>query len=303
MTPRSREDRSDVRAQGLQSRRREGPQELERAGLCRQGRIREALRRRASRSPTSSGASRASASTGSSPIRASRTPRSNIPTSRSNGSRTARSTSRPTASTGISRSAASRPRSSGSPTIRTSRCQAHHLSRAARECLQVRQCAEGARRQARRPRHDLPADDPGSGLRHARLRAHRRDPFRRVRRLLAGLARGPHRGLQVVLRHHRRRGLARRPQGPAEGEYRRSHRRKWPGWTKVLVVRRTGGEGAMDARPRSLARRRARQGRAPTARRRRWTRRTRCLFSTRPARRESPRACCTRRAAISSSPR
>ena len=41
------------------------------------------------------------------------------------------------------------------------------------------------------------ADDPGSGLRDARLRAHRRDPLGRVRRLLAGLARRPHRGLQV----------------------------------------------------------------------------------------------------------
>ena len=37
----------------------------------------------------------------------------------------------------------------------------------------------------RRPRHHLPADDPRGGLRHARLRAHRRRPFGRVRRLLA----------------------------------------------------------------------------------------------------------------------
>ena len=56
----------------------------------------------------------------------------------------------------------------------------------------------------RRPRHHLSADDPGSRLRHARLRAHRGDPFRGVRRLLAGLARGPHHRLQVEAHRHRR---------------------------------------------------------------------------------------------------
>ena len=39
---------------------------------------------------------------------------------------------------------------------------------------------------------------------------HRRDPFDRLRRLLAGCAGRPHRRLQVDLRHHRRRGPARR---------------------------------------------------------------------------------------------
>ena len=71
--------------------------------------------------------------------------------------------------------------------------QAHHLSRIAPRSLPPGQCAEGQRGQARRPRHHLSADDPGSGLRHARLRAHRRDAFHRVRRFLARLARGPHR--------------------------------------------------------------------------------------------------------------
>jgi hypothetical protein len=37
-----------------------------------------------------------------------------------------------------------------------------------------------------RPRHHLHADDPGGGLRDARLRADRRGPFGGVRRLLAG---------------------------------------------------------------------------------------------------------------------
>ena len=62
--------------------------------------------------------------------------------------------------------------------------------------LPLRQCAEGARRQEGRPRHDLPADDPRGGLRDAGLRAHRRGPFGRVRRLLARRARRPHRGLR-----------------------------------------------------------------------------------------------------------
>ncbi len=53
---------------------------------------------------------------------------------------------------------------------------------------------------------------PGGGLRDAGLRAHRRDPLGGVRRLLAGIARRPHRGLPVQGRHHRRRGPARRPQ-------------------------------------------------------------------------------------------
>ena len=61
--------------------------------------------------------------------------------------------------------------------------------------LPLRQRAEGARRQEGRPRHDLHADDPRGGLRDARLRADRRGPFGRVRRLLAGLAGRPHRGL------------------------------------------------------------------------------------------------------------
>ena len=89
-----------------------------------------ALRARASRSPTSSGARRASASTGSSPTPRSRTRPSPIPTCRSNGTRTAPSTSAPTASTGISRSAATRRPSSGSRDDPNGRSAPHHLSRA-----------------------------------------------------------------------------------------------------------------------------------------------------------------------------
>ena len=55
----------------------------------------------------------------------------------------------------------------------------------------------------RRPRHDLSADDSGSRLRDAGLRADRRDPFRGVRRLLAGLACRPDRGHHVGRRRYR----------------------------------------------------------------------------------------------------
>ena len=51
------------------------------------------------------------------------------------------------------------------------RFKAHHLSPASRGSLPLRQCAEGPRRQEGRPRHHLHADDPGSGLCHAGLRA------------------------------------------------------------------------------------------------------------------------------------
>ena len=117
-------------------------------------------------------------------------------TSRSNGSRTASSTSPPTASTAISPSAATRSRSSGKATIpRTTRKITYRELHA--RGLPLRQRAQGARRQEGRPRHHLPADDPGGGRRDARLRAHRRGALGGVRRLLAGFARRPHRGLRI----------------------------------------------------------------------------------------------------------
>ena len=64
--------------------------------------------------------------------------------------------------------------------------------------LPARQCDEEARRQEGRPRHHLHADDPGGGLCDARLHAHRRDPFDRLRRLLAGFACRPHRRLRIT---------------------------------------------------------------------------------------------------------
>ena len=78
-----------------------------------------------------------------------------------------------------------------------SRVLARHLPRALPPGLQARQRAQGARRAEGRPRDDLPADDPGGGGGDARLRAHRRGPLGRVRRLLARLARRPHRRLRL----------------------------------------------------------------------------------------------------------
>ncbi len=148
---------------------------------------------------------------------------------------------------------------------RPDQIQAHHLRAIGRGGRPLRQCAEGARRQEGRPRHDLSADDPRSGLRDARLRAHRRDPLHRVRRLLARRARRPHRGLGFGGRHHRRRGHARRPPGAAQGQCRRRGRQDQlrqacAGRQTHRRRRRLGRE------PRRLVARGGGQGRARTAR-------------------------------------
>ena len=71
---------------------------------------------------------------------------------------------------------------------RSERIESDQLSRAARAGVQSREHAEESRRGERRSRHDLYADDSGSGGRDARLRAHRRGAHGRVRRLFAGFA-------------------------------------------------------------------------------------------------------------------
>ena len=63
--------------------------------------------------------------------------------------------------------------------------QEDHLPAAARRGLPLRQHPAQPQRREGRPGHDLHADDPGGGLCHAGLRAHRRHPLRGVRRLLA----------------------------------------------------------------------------------------------------------------------
>ena len=86
------------------------------------------------------------------------------------------------------------------------------------------------------------------------------DPFGRLRRLLAGRARRPHRRLQIDFRHHRRRGPARRQADPAQGKHRHGDR--------IAAEQRQGREGAgraphrrqdrLGAGPRHLVSRRGR---------------------------------------------
>ena len=126
------------------------------------------------------------------------------------------------------------------------RIEAHHLSAAARRGLQVRQHPAHPQRQEGRPRHDLSADDSGSRLRDAGLRADRRDPFGGVRRLLARQPRPAHHRLPVQDRHHRRRRPARRQEGAAEGQCRcrdRQERRRRLGG-RGQAHRRAGRHGS-----------------------------------------------------------
>ena len=95
-------------------------------------------------------------------------------------------------------------------------------ARAAPACVPNGQRPEGQRRGKGRPCHALLADDPGSRLRHAGLRADRRGAFGGVRRLLARKPGGAHPGLRLQAGHHRRRGRARRQDDSAEGQRRYS---------------------------------------------------------------------------------
>ena len=161
---------------------------------------------------------------------------------------------------------------------------------------------EGAGRRQGRPRHPLYADDPRGGGGDARLRADRRGPLRRLRRLLARGAARPDRGLRQPLRRHRRRRQARRQAGALEGQCRRGAR---PGGGSRRRDRRPPSrQRHRDAgRPRPLVRRARRRPSPTTARASRWTPRTRSSSSTRRARPASPRACSTRPAAMRCGPR
>ena len=90
-----------------------------------------------------------------------------------------------------------------------------------REVCAVRQRAEVARRQAGRSRRALPAADPRAGDRDARLRAHRRRPQRRLRRLQRRVAARPHQRLAGDAARHRRRRLSPRPDRAAQADGRR----------------------------------------------------------------------------------
>ncbi len=65
----------------------------------------------------------------------------------------------------------------------------------------------------------LHADDPRNRGRHAGLHPDRRDPLHRVRRLLAGIAEGPHPRRDLQPGHHLRRRFARRSQCADEGQH------------------------------------------------------------------------------------
>ena len=96
-----------------------------------------------------------------------------------------------------------------------------HLRGPARDDEAVRQRAEGTRRRARRPRRDLPADGPRGRRGDARLRADRRAPFRRLRRLLGGGGQGPHQRLRGEGAGHGRLLAASRKAAADEGVDRR----------------------------------------------------------------------------------
>ena len=116
------------------------------------------------------------------------------------------------------------------------------LRRAARPGGAARRGARGARGRQGRPGHHLHADGARGAGRDARLRAARRDPLGRLRRLRRAGARGPHRRRQ------------------AEGDHRR------------LLRHRAGAGGALQAAGRRGDRDRAAQARLlprPAARRRR----------------------------------
>ena len=137
---------------------------------------------------------------------------------------------------------------------------ASHVSPAVRARVPVRECAQGARRAQGRSRHDLHADDSRDRGGDARVRAHRRGAFGRVRRLLARVARGSHRRLRLHRRDHRRRRSARRQAHSAQGE-RRCGARSAGQRVREARARRAPPRlaGADAGRPRSLVRRRARR--------------------------------------------
>ena len=210
------------------------------------------------------------------------------------------STSPTIASTGISRSAPIRRRSSGRATIPRNREQ-DHLSRTARRGLPLRQCSAQPQCQEGRHRHDLHADDPGSGLCDSRLRPHRRGAFGRVRRLLAGFAGQPHRRLPVARRHHRRRGPTRRPRCRSKPmPTRRLRKRRRRAGDRRQAHRRRGRHGSRARR--LLSRRRKRRDARMSVRGDACGRPAVHPLHVRLDRRAERRRC-TRPAAISSTPR
>ena len=146
---------------------------------------------------------------------------------------------RPIASTAISPSARTRRRSSGKATI-PAKSNITYRELHAEVCRMV---TRSARRQERRSRHHLPADDPRGG--YAMLACTRIGAIHSV--VFGGFsptAWPTALSTATVHRHHRRRGPARRQAGAAQGQRRRGADRKVPRRQHVLVVRHTGGGSA-----------------------------------------------------------
>ena len=80
-----------------------------------------------------------------------------------------------------------------------------HLPTTPSRGLPLRQRPQTPRHPERRPRHHLSAHGAGSRRRHARLRPHRRRPFRRLRRLQRPIRGRPHLRLPGQTGHHGRR--------------------------------------------------------------------------------------------------
>ena len=104
-----------------------------------------------------------------------------------------------------------------------------------RDVQKLRQRAQGPRHREGRHRRDLPADDPRGRGRDARLRADRRAPQRRLRRLLGRLGQGADGVLRGQGADHRRRRAAQGQdradqaagrQGDGRPRHARAHRRR-----------------------------------------------------------------------------
>ena len=173
-----------------------------------------------------------------------------------------------------------------------------HLPGALSPRLPPRERPEVARHQEGRPRPHLHADvDRGRG-RDAGLRAHRRDAFGRVRRLLGEVAAGAHHRRRRGRGDHRRRAGARRQAAAAQGDRRRSarhgrlrghpQRRSSTGAPAATSRSRRRATSGCTSSSRSRPTPASRSGSAPSIR---------CSSSTRRARPASRRACSTAPAA------
>ena len=178
------------------------------------------------------------------------------------------------------------------------------LRRAHRRGQAPRERARGTRHRRGRPRRDLHADDPRGDRRDARRRAHRRDPLRRLRRLLGRQPALAHRRRRREARHHRRRRL---PQGQGlAAQARRRHGARPTATARACRRPSSTCSSSRAAATTSSGPRAATSGgttscrrHPPSTRRRRSPPRTRCSSSIRRARPESRRASCTPRAATS----